>query len=197
LGLDTIGVKTNPRTGYVICRDDESTTCPYVFAVGDIVEGRPELTPVAIQAGQLLVRRLFNNATLKCDYDTIPTTIFTPIEYGCIGITEEAAQAQYGYDLEVYHTNFIPLEWTIPHRSENACYAKLLCLKSQNERVIGLHIVGPNAGEITQGWTIGMKLGATKSDFDNSIGIHPTCAEIFTTMAITKSSGGDAAQKGC
>jgi thioredoxin reductase (NADPH) len=91
LNLDAVGVNTNPRTGYVICNDDESTSCSYIFAVGDIVEGRPELTPVAIQAGQLLVRRLFNGDTLKCDYTSIPTTIFTPLEYGCIGLTEEAA----------------------------------------------------------------------------------------------------------
>lgn len=198
LHLDRIGVRVNTKTGYVICGDDESTSCPYVYAVGDVIEGRPELTPVAIQAGRLLARRLFAGHTLKCDYDNVPTTIFTPLEYGAIGLSEEQAIAKYGQeDIEVYHTNFIPLEWTVPHHNENACYAKLICVPSLDERVVGLHVLGPNAGEMTQGWTVGMKLHATKADFDNAIGIHPTCAEIFTTMNITKRSGVSSASRGC
>jgi thioredoxin/glutathione reductase (selenoprotein) len=198
LHLERVGVKVNQSNGYVICGDDDSTSCPYIYAIGDIVEGRPELTPVAIQAGQLLVRRLFNGGTLKCDYTNVPTTVFTPLEYGCIGLTEEAALAQYGEnDVEVYHSNFLPLEWTLPHHNENTCYAKLICIISQNHRVVGFHVAGPNAGEITQGWTLALKLGATKADFDNAIGIHPTCAEIFTTLKVTKRSGENSAQKGC
>lgn len=198
LHLENVGVKVNPKTGYVICGDDESTTCPYVYAVGDIVEGLPELTPVAIQAGRLLAKRLFGGATLKCDYVNVPTTVFTPLEYGCVGLSEEDAIARYGpEDIQVYHSNFTPLEWTVPHREENACYAKLICVTSENEKVVGLHVLGPNAGEITQGWTIGIKLGATKADFDNAIGIHPTCAEVFTTLNVTKDSGESAAASGC
>jgi len=68
---------------------------------------------------------------MQCDYDNVPTTIFTPLEYGCIGLTEEQALSQYGQDdIEVYHSNFFPLEWTVPHRDENACYAKLICVRS-------------------------------------------------------------------
>lgn len=198
LGLEKVGVNINPKSGYIICGDDESTSCPSIFAVGDIVEGKPELTPVAIQAGKLLVRRLFAGSTLKCDYTNIPTTVFTPIEYGAIGLSEEDAIAKYTQDdLEIYHTGFTPLEWTVPHRETNACYAKIICVKSLNEKVVGLHVLGPNAGEITQGWTIGIKLGATKQDFDNSIGIHPTCAEVLTTLNITKNSGSDYLATGC
>lgn len=197
LHLDRVGVQVQPKSGYVICQDDESTSCPYIYAVGDIVDGRPELTPVAIQAGRLLARRLFAGETLKCDYSNVPTTIFTPLEYGCIGLTEEAAIEQYGEDIQVYHSNFLPLEWTVPHHDENACYAKLICVSSQNDRVVGFHVIGPNAGEITQGFTLALKMNATKADFDNAIGIHPTCAEIFTTLSITKSSGASSAQKGC
>jgi thioredoxin reductase (NADPH) len=198
LHLDKAGVRLNPKTGYVICGDDESTSAPSVYAVGDIIEGRPELTPVAIQAGRLLVRRLFAHEALKCDYTNVPTTVFTPLEYGCIGLAEEDAKAKYtADDIQVYHSSFTPLEWTVPHRESNACYAKLICVKSLNERVVGLHVLGPNAGEMTQGWTVGMKLHATKADFDNSIGIHPTCAEVFTTLTVTKSSGDDAAATGC
>lgn len=198
LNLEQVGVKVNPNTGYIVGNDDESTTCPYIFAVGDVLEGRPELTPVAIQAGRLLTRRLFANQTLKCDYDNIPTTVFTPLEYGAIGLSEEDAIAKYGeQDIEVYHSNFMPLEWTVAKKEANACYAKLICVKSKKELVVGFHVLGPNAGEITQGFTMGLKLGATKADFDNAIGIHPTCAEIFTTMDVTKSSGGDTTQAGC
>jgi len=197
LQLDKVGVKLS-RGGYVICGDDESTTCASVYAVGDIIEGKPELTPVAIQAGKLLARRLFGGETLKCDYVNVPTTVFTPIEYGAIGLTEEDAIEKYGEDdLEVYQTNFTPLEWTVAHRESNAGYAKLLCVKSLQERVVGLHVVGPNAGEMTQGWTVGIKLKATKADFDNSIGIHPTCAEVFTTLNVTKRSGAPKEAGGC
>ncbi|ESP04447.1 hypothetical protein LOTGIDRAFT_79558, partial [Lottia gigantea] len=77
----------------------------------------------------------------------------------------------------VYHSNFMPLEWTVPHREENVCYAKLVCLKTEKERVVGFHVLGPNAGEITQGYSIAMRKGATKEDFDMTIGIHPTCSE--------------------
>jgi len=79
----------------------------------------------------------------QCDYDNIPTTIFTPLEYGCIGSTEEQAIAKYGEDdIEVYHNNFLPLEWTVPHRDENACYAKLICVRSLDVRLY-LCVTGP------------------------------------------------------
>lgn len=197
IGLENLDVKLS-KNGFIVHDEYEATSCPYVYAVGDILDGKPELTPVAIQQGKLLARRLFGGSSMKMDYANIPTTVFTPIEYGAIGLSEEDAIAQYGGDdIEVYHSNFFPLEWTVAHREDNACYAKLICVKSLKEKVVGLHILGPNAGEITQGFTIGMKLGATKDDFDNSVGIHPTCAEIFTTLDITKSSGEDAAQAGC
>ncbi|KAK2145359.1 hypothetical protein LSH36_683g02048 [Paralvinella palmiformis] len=198
IGLDTVGVDVDPKTGFVLASDGEQTSCPNIYAIGDVLKGRPELTPVAIQAGRLLAKRLFTSATLKCDYVNVPTTVFTPLEYGAIGMPEEVAIDKFGQgDIEVYHSHFLPLEWTLPHREENVCYAKLICVKSLKEKVIGLHVLGPNAGEITQGFTIGIKLGATKADFDNAIGIHPTCAEIFTTMNITKNSGVDISVSGC
>jgi len=89
------------------------------------------------------------------------------------------------------------LEATLVKRDENKCYAKLVCLKTEKERVIGFHYLGPSAGEVTQGYALGIKLGATKADFDSLIGIHPTSAETFTTLGITKSSGVDAMKKGC
>lgn len=132
------------------------------------------------------------------DYYAVPTTVFTPLEYGAIGYSEEEAEHQFGKDnIEVYHTSFWPLEWTVAHRPHDVCYAKLICNKLDKMRVIGLHVAGPNAGEITQGYAVAIKLRATKKDFDMTVGIHPTCSEVFTTLDTTKSSGNEIGGKGC
>ncbi|KAM6325413.1 thioredoxin reductase 3 [Podargus strigoides] len=198
IGLDTIGVKINEKNGKVPVNDEEQTNVPYVYAIGDILDGKLELTPVAIQAGKLLARRLYGGSSTKCDYINVPTTVFTPLEYGSCGLAEERAIEEYGkQNLEVYHTLFWPLEWTVPGRDNNTCYAKIICSKHDNNRVIGFHVLGPNAGEVTQGFAAAIKCGLTKELLDETIGIHPTCAEVFTTMDITKSSGQDITQRGC
>ena len=198
IGLDKIGVKLNPTDGKVLHAVDEQTSLPHVYAVGDVLADKPELTPVAVQAGRLLARRLCGVSTDLTDYENVCTTVFTPLEYGCCGLAEEEAIERYGAEnVEVYHSNFWPLEWTLAHRPENACYCKLVCVKSLNERVVGFHYLGPNAGEVTQGYGLGIRLGATKAHFDDLVGIHPTTAETFTTMEITKASGEDPAAKGC
>ncbi|XP_042536208.1 thioredoxin reductase 3 isoform X2 [Dipodomys spectabilis] len=133
-----------------------------------------------------------------CDYTNVPTTVFTPLEYGCCGLSEERAVEVYKKEnMEVYHTLFWPLEWTVAGRENNACYAKIICNKCDHDRIIGLHVLGPNAGEITQGFAAAMKCGLTKQLLSDTIGIHPTCGEVFTTLEITKSSGLDITQKGC
>ena len=135
--------------------------------------------------------------SFQTNYDNVPTTVFTSLEYGSCGLGEEDAIARYGEDnLDVYHKNFWPLEWTVAKRSESACYAKLIVLKS-NGIVLGLHYLGPNAGEVTQGFAGMISMGARKGDFDALIGIHPTTAEVFVGMDITKSSGVDPAAAGC
>ncbi|XP_055937787.1 thioredoxin reductase 1, cytoplasmic-like isoform X1 [Argiope bruennichi] len=197
IGLDKVGVQINTKNGKLPVVN-EQTNVPYIYAIGDVLEGKPELTPVAIEAGQLLARRLYADSVIQCDYDFIPTTVFTPLEYGSIGYSEENAIEKYGEDqIEIYHSNITPLEWTIAKRETNACYVKLICLIPEKERVIGFHYLGPNAGEVTQGFALGIKLGATKADFDATIGIHPTCAEIFTTLSVTKRSGKSTEQSGC
>lgn len=197
IGLDKAGVIVDEKTGK-IPTVYEQTNVPHIYAIGDVLKGKEELTPVAIQAGKLLARRLYGKGRLECDYINVPTTVFTPLEYGAIGLPEEDAAAIFGENnIEVYHTYFKPLEWTVAGREDNTCYAKLVCNKNDNERILGMHVLGPNAGEITQGYVVGMKLGCTKDDFDRSIGIHPTCSEIFTTMELTKASGADAKQTGC
>jgi len=198
IGLDKVGVELNPKNGKVVHDAEERTSVDTIYAIGDVLDDKPELTPVAIQAGKLLARRLCGVSEARTDYDMVCTTVFTPLEYGVCGLAEEEAVQQYGEeDIEVYHSNFWPLEWTVAHRPENACYAKLVCVKSQKEKVVGFHYLGPNAGEVTQGYGMALKMGATKADFDDLIGIHPTTAETFTTMEITKRSGVDASASGC
>lgn len=193
-----VGVQLHEKSGFVITDDSDRTNIDNIYAVGDLANDKPELTPVAIQAGKLLARRLFGGAYKKCDYENVATTVFTPLEYGACGLSEESAIAKYGEEnIEVYHSNFTPLEATVPHRLDNGCYAKLICNKSDNERIVGMHVAGPNAGEVIQGFAIAFKTNATKEHFDDLIGIHPTNAEIFTTMDKTKSSGADPSVTGC
>ncbi|CAJ0958454.1 unnamed protein product [Ranitomeya imitator] len=215
IGLDIPGVKINEKTGKIPVNDEEQTNVPHIYAIGDVLEDKLELTPVAIQAGRLLARRLYGSSTVKCDYVNVPTTVFTPLEYGACGLSEEKAISKYGEaNIEVYHSYFWPLEWTVPARDNNKCYAKVICNINDNpngntyegfmvklhpgqERVVGFHVLAPNAGEITQGFAAAIKCGLTKEQLDNTIGIHPVCAEIFTTLSVTKRSGGNIMQAGC
>ena len=206
IGLDKAGVVVDAK-GY-IPTVYEQTNVPNIYGLGDLLKDKLELTPVAIQAGRLLARRLFLGSTFQCDYTNVPTTVFTPREYGAIGLSEEDAISIFGaQNIEVYHAKFVPLEDAIPKTQafdvqEHAfeypfCYAKLICNKSDNDRVLGFHVLSPNAGEITQGYAVAIKMGATKADIDATIGIHPTCSEVFTTLAITKDSNIDITPGGC
>jgi len=203
LGLGACGVEANKK-GKLECVN-EQTNVPHIYGIGDVLEGRDELTPVAVQAGTLLARRLISNSPIQMDYESVATTVFTPVEYGCIGFSEEAAKIKFGENnIDVYHSRFTALEHAATHRLdhkgeeiENPHFAKLVVHKGQAERVVGFHYVGPNAGEVTQGYGLAIKLGATKADFDNVVGIHPTTAEAFTTMKVTKSSGQDASAGNC
>ena len=196
LNLKEIGVKVNPKTAKIIVDEAEKSSVHNIYAIGDVIEGKLELTPVAIQAGQLLAERLFNGKTQLMDYINVPTTVFTPLEYGACGYSEEAARDKFGdKKIEVYHNLFQPLEWVISGK-QGVCYAKLV-VKKADEKVIGFHMIGPNAGEVTQGFALALKLGATKKDFDMVVGIHPTNAEVFTSLTITKSSGKELTAAGC
>ncbi|CAG0886112.1 unnamed protein product [Cyprideis torosa] len=186
IGLENVGVKLNPKNGKVICDDTERSSVPNIYAIGDILDGKLELTPVAIHAGRALARRLYGFSSVKTDYVNVPTTVFTPLEYGCVGYAEEDALEKFGADnVEVYHSYFTPLEWSVPKRGDNLCYAKLI-VTGPEEKVIGFHYLGPNAGEVTQGFGIAFKLNAKKADFDNLIGIHPTQAEAAALKSFAK-----------
>jgi thioredoxin reductase (NADPH) len=209
LNLAAAGVEFNPKNGKIPCVD-EQTNVPHIFAIGDVLDTRQELTPVAIKAGVRLAHRIYGNddkPKLKMDYDLVPTTVFTPLEYGCVGMSEELAKETYGEEnIDSYLSYFKPLEWTVnhavkkngaPYREDNACFAKVVVNKADSERVVGMHYLGPNAGEVIQGYAVAMKMKATKQDLDDTVGIHPTISEQFTTMTITRSSGNDPQAKGC
>jgi len=197
LNLPAVGVKTG-SSQKIIGDEADRSNVSNIYAIGDVLEDRPELTPMAILAGKLLGRRIAGSGQLLTDYNLVATTVFTPIEYGTCGYSEEDAAKTFGEDsIEVYHSNIWPLEWTVAHRPENACYVKLILNMKDDERIVGFHYLGPNAGEVTQAFAGMMKLKATKVDMENLVGIHPTCAEIFTTMNVTKSSGKDAGASGC
>jgi thioredoxin reductase (NADPH) len=195
MGLEEIGVALKDD-GKVAVDAFDRTSVPHVYAIGDIADGGLELTPVAIQAGRLLADRLYAKGQELMSYHTVPTTVFTPLEYGCVGLTEEMALATYNDDLDVFHTNFSPLAWSMAHVHDNRCYMKMLVRKS-DDRVVGFHLLAPDAGEIVQGVAVALRAGATKSMFDSTIGIHPTMAEDITQLKITKASGMSPEKEGC
>ena len=165
-----------------------------IYAVGDCVHGYPELASVAVKGGELLARRLFLNESRSLDLRFIPTTIFTHSEYGSVGLSEERATAT--GEIEAYLYEWSSLERLAFQREKGStCLCKLI-VKKENGRVIGLHYIGPSAGEVVQGFALAMKLGATKPDFDQLIGVHPTNAEAFVSLSITRSSGESFQAKG-
>ncbi|XP_072328869.1 thioredoxin reductase 2, tandem duplicate 2 isoform X2 [Scyliorhinus torazame] len=198
LHLDKAGVQINPETGKVIVGENEETSASHIYAIGDIAEGRPELTPTAIKAGKLLAHRLFGKSTGLMDYDNVATTVFTPLEYGCVGLSEQEAVQRHGEDnIEVYHAYYKPLEFAVAERDASQCYVKLVCFREGDQRILGLHFIGPNAGEIIQGFALGIKCNATYSQLASTVGIHPTCAEDVNKLHITKRSGLDPTVTAC
>ncbi|KAG5840454.1 hypothetical protein ANANG_G00188990 [Anguilla anguilla] len=198
LNLEKVGVALEEESGKVIVDDCEASSVPNIYAIGDIGEGRPELTPVAIKAGRLLARRLFGASRELMNYNNIPTTVFTPLEYGCVGLSEEEAERRHGKDaIEVYHAFYKPLEFTVAERDASQCYIKAVCLREGDQPILGLHFTGPNAGEVTQGFALGFQCGATYRHLLATVGIHPTCAEEVIKLNITKRSGLDPMVTGC
>ena len=132
------------------------------------------------------------------DYVSVPTTVFTPMEYGTIGLNEDEANTQYGADnIDAFHTNFKPLEWEYDKFGpQRFAYTKVL-VHRETDKVVGFHICCPNAGEITQGVAIAFKMGMTKTQMDAVVGIHPTCAEDCLGLHETKVSNPDATKTGC
>lgn len=130
------------------------------------------------------------------DYKSIPTTVFTPLEYSCVGLNEKEAIARHGEEnIEVYHSRFTPLEDQLTfkydetyNRIKRKGYCKVIC-KRGSEEIVGMHYFGPNAGEVMQGYAVAFRIGITKAMLDATVGIHPTCAEELLGLTITKRSG--------
>ncbi|MGE3771911.1 MAG: glutathione-disulfide reductase [Gammaproteobacteria bacterium] len=177
LGLEACGVKTD-AVGAIVVDEAYSTNVPSIHAVGDVTN-RVNLTPVALAEGMALARRLFGGKAYALDYDYIPSAVFSQPPIGTVGLTEDEAQQRYGA-LDIYTSSFTPLRYTISPVKEKA-FMKLIVEKA-GQRVVGLHLCGEDAGEITQGFAVAMRAGATKQVFDATIGIHPTAAEEFVTM---------------
>ncbi len=185
LGLEAAGV-TLEANGMVPVDEYQNTNVAGIYAVGDIT-GRMPLTPVAIAAGRKLAERIFHpdyqgkQGGPKVDYENIPSVVFSHPPIGSIGLHEQEARACYG-KVSVYKTEFKPMRYAlVEHGSRTAM--KLICAGDE-EKVVGIHIIGDNADEMLQGFAVAVKMGATKADFDSSIAIHPTSSEELVTLKI-------------
>lgn len=177
LGLENTDVQLNDA-GFIAVDEHFQTRDPSIFALGDVIGGA-ELTPVALAEGMSFARRLFGNLQRDVEYDFIPTAVFSQPNIGTVGFTEAEARDEFG-DITLYKSTFKPMKHTISGRDEKT-FMKLI-VETATDRVVGVHMVGPDAGEIIQGIAIALKAGATKAVFDSTIGIHPTAAEEFVTM---------------
>ncbi len=178
LGLETVGVATSD-SGAIAVNDDYQTSIDNIYAIGDVID-RLQLTPVAIAEGMCIANNLFTgNPTQRVNYDNVATAVFCQPNIGTVGPTEEEAQALYP-ELQVFESTFRPMKHTMTGRAEKTLM-KLL-VNGADDRVVGAHMVGPDAGEIIQGLAIAIGAGVSKAQFDLTIGIHPTAAEEFVTM---------------
>jgi glutathione reductase (NADPH) len=177
LGLEAAGVARSPHGGIVVDAHYRSSA-PSVLAVGDVT-ARIQLTPVALAEAMVVVDQLFGNGARRMDYDCVPTAVFTHPNVATVGLTEQQARERHGA-VRVFRTDFLPLRNTLG--GGNGRVLMKLLVDAASDRVVGLHVVGPDAGEIVQGFAVAMKAGATKAEFDATIGIHPTAAEELVTM---------------
>lgn len=177
LGLENAGVKTDQQ-GAIVVDEWSRTSVPSIYAVGDITN-RINLTPVALAEGHALADTLYNNLPRTADHTNVPSAVFTSPPVSCVGYTETQARQVYG-EIDVYVSKFTPLRHTLSKRDEKT-FMKLI-VDRKTDRVVGAHMVGADAPEIIQGVAIAVKCGATKKQFDSTVGLHPSAAEEFVTM---------------
>jgi len=177
LGLAELDVRLT-QNGAVIVDEHYRSNVPSIHALGDVID-RVQLTPVALAEAMALVDGLFGAGTRRVEYELIPTAVFTDPNIGTVGLTEAAARERFG-DVRIFRTEFKALKHTLSGSSERTLMK--LVVDAKSDRVVGLHMVGADAGEIVQGFGVALKAGATKAQFDATIGIHPTAAEEFVTM---------------
>lgn len=181
LGLEAVGIAQGGQ-GSIVVNDRFQTTVPHIYAVGDVIS-RVQLTPVALAEAMVVVDQLFGAETGKTQrqmvYDNIPTAVFTHPNVATVGLSEAQARARYG-QIRLFRSEFRALKHTLSGSSERTLMK--LIVDAASDRVVGLHMVGAEAGEIVQGFAVAMQAGATKAQFDATIGIHPTAAEEFVTL---------------
>ncbi|MEE4888474.1 glutathione-disulfide reductase [Pseudomonas alliivorans] len=178
LGLESVDVKLD-KHGYIKVDENYQSSEPSILAIGDVIGG-VQLTPVALAEGMALARRLFKPEQYRpVDYNHIPTAVFSLPNIGTVGLTEEAA-IEAGHEVQIFESRFRPMKLTLTDDQERTLMK--LVVDAKTDRVLGCHMVGPDAGEIVQSLAIAIKAGATKQVFDDTIGVHPTAAEEFVTM---------------
>eukprot|EP00768_Dysnectes_brevis_P007544 gnl/Dysnectes_brevis/640_a707_4261.p1 GENE.gnl/Dysnectes_brevis/640_a707_4261~~gnl/Dysnectes_brevis/640_a707_4261.p1 ORF type:complete len:503 (-),score=101.44 gnl/Dysnectes_brevis/640_a707_4261:265-1752(-) len=187
LNLEASGVKT--VRGKIVCGADDCSSVPHIYALGDVRHNTPELTPVAIRSAKMLASRLYMGSDQLMDYDMVPTTVFTPLEYGSVGPSEEQLIASVGEDnIEVYHSEFKPYcEKTLEFSEQELGYVKLITERA-SDKLLAAHYCGPDAAEIMQFLALHVKLGLTKAVLDGVVGIHPSSAEMVVGLVATKRS---------
>jgi glutathione reductase (NADPH) len=179
LGLERAGVSLD-EYGFITTDKYQVTSTKGIYAVGDVT-GRAQLTPVAIAAGRRLSDRLFGGQVDRhLDYTNIPTVVFGHPPIGTVGLTEDEARAQYGDAVNVFRSGFVPMYHALTTRKPRS-EMKLVTVGSE-KRVVGVHVIGPGADEMMQGFAVAVRMGATKQDFDDTVAIHPTSAEELVTM---------------
>ncbi len=176
MGLENLGIELG-RRGEIVVDEYSQTAVPSVFAIGDVTD-RVNLTPVAIREGMAFVETVFKGNPTKVDHDLIPSAVFTQPEMGTVGLSEEAARDQ--EPIEVYCTSFKPMQQSFAGRDDRVLMK--LVVSQETRKVLGCHIVAPQAGEMIQLAGIAVKMGATKEDFDRTVAVHPTMSEELVTM---------------
>jgi glutathione reductase (NADPH) len=177
LGLEGVGVRLN-EAGAVVVDHASRTAVPHIYAIGDVTD-RLNLTPVAIAEGRAVAETLFNDNPMTVDHHNVPTAVFSQPPVGTVGLSEHAAREKVGA-VDIYRTRFRPMKYTLSGRKERTMMK--LVVDRKTDRVLGCHMVGRDAAEIAQGLGIALQCGATKRQFDRTIGIHPTSAEEFVTL---------------
>ena len=177
LGLQDIGVELG-KGGAVMVGDDNQSSVPSIYAVGDVTN-RVQLTPIAIREGHAFADSVFGNNPRTVNYECIPTAVFSNPPIASVGLTEAEARAQYD-DVKVYKSDFRSMKNVLADRNERALYKMVVA--SHEERVVGLHLIGPDSGEILQAAAIAVKAKLTKQDFDDTVALHPSMSEELVLM---------------
>ena len=178
LGLEAVGVELDAQ-GAISVNAYNQSSVPSIYAVGDVTN-RVQLTPIAIREGHAFADSVFGNRPRTIDYSTIPMAVFSSPPIAAVGLTEEEARAEHGEAVKIYRSDFRPMKNVVSGRMERGLYKMVTA--GPEERVVGLHLIGPDSSEVLQAAAIAVKAGLTKHDFDDTIALHPSMAEELVLM---------------